>query len=705
MKKLFPTIVLVFSLLALNLTFAQTFIDEDFSSGVFPPAGWTIDNHAENWQENGSNKAGGMAPEARLYWDPLFTGVSRFITPEMNTTGVTSVGIEFKSYINHWSSSFLVGVATRSGGGDWTTVWEKNVTDDETGTFYWISTSDNVGASDFQVCFYFDGNTGNLLSWNLDDISIYVNYEHDVKVESITIPSPVSPQTTFAPEASVRNIGNSAESFDVQCKIYEYGNVVYSDAQTVSSLGSGDAVDVVFTDFTPPDADVEYVCEVTTLLEPDMNNDNDQKTKTFSTAVRDRIVLWEQFTNTGCGPCASANPTIEQMLANNGEDVVIAVWAHVWWPSSSDPYYVANTTDNAARTSYYGVNAVPDSFTDGVLEPSPGNMTSMQNAVDERHNTPSIIDLQAQYDDSYKLRVEYTVVNTIPSGNYKLRVVVVENDLYFNAPNGETHFDHVLRKYYPDANGTSIDLAAKGDHDILYFDLTMDATWNLDNIEIFAFIQDDVMKEVAQAAKATYSQYVPVELTTFNAIAEGNNVTLSWETATESNNNGFEVERTVVNNSANTASPENLNWEKIGFVEGKGTSSQSNIYKFSDDISALTGQTIAYRLKQIDFDGTYSYSQTVEVENILPSKFELSQNYPNPFNPTTTIAYQLPFDSKVELKVYDLLGNLVATVVNEKQSAGSHKVKFSSSKLTSGVYFYRMTAGGFTETKKMTVLK
>ncbi len=705
MKKLFPTIVLVFSLLALNLTFAQTFIDEDFSSGVFPPAGWTIDNHAENWQENGSNKAGGMAPEARLYWDPLFTGVSRFITPEMNTTGVTSVGIEFKSYINHWSSSFLVGVATRSGGGDWTTVWEKNVTDDETGTFYWISTSDNVGASDFQVCFYFDGNTGNLLSWNLDDISIYVNYEHDVKVESITIPSPVSPQTTFAPEASVRNIGNSAESFDVQCKIYEYGNVVYSDAQTVSSLGSGDAVDVVFTDFTPPDADVEYVCEVTTLLEPDMNNDNDQKTKTFSTAVRDRIVLWEQFTNTGCGPCASANPTIEQMLANNGEDVVIAVWAHVWWPSSSDPYYVANTTDNAARTSYYGVNAVPDSFTDGVLEPSPGNMTSMQNAVDERHNTPSIIDLQAQYDDSYKLRVEYTVVNTIPSGNYKLRVVVVENDLYFNAPNGETHFDHVLRKYYPDANGTSIDLAAKGDHDILYFDLTMDATWNLDNIEIFAFIQDDVMKEVAQAAKATYSQYVPVELTTFNAIAEGNNVTLSWETATESNNNGFEVERTVVNNSANTASPENLNWEKIGFVEGKGTSSQSNIYKFSDDISALTGQTIAYRLKQIDFDGTYSYSQTVEVENILPSKFELSQNYPNPFNPTTTIAYQLPFDSKVELKVYDLLGNLVATVVNEKQSAGSHKVKFSSSKLTSGVYFYRMTAGGFTKTKKMTVLK
>ncbi|NOX18705.1 MAG: Omp28-related outer membrane protein [Chlorobi bacterium] len=705
MKKFSNAVIFILFALYANVLFGQTYVNEFFDT-TMPPPDWSIDGHSDNWGISSTNKAGGAsAPEAKLDDQPIFDGVTRLVTGHFDFSDISSIAIEFNEYINHWSGSFTVGVATRSNGGDWVVQWQKNVTSDVPAEKIWINVDQDVSVSDFQICWFFDGNTDNLVGWYIDDIYVYQTFEHDARTNSVVNPGSMGTGNAFAPEATVQNVGYGAEYFDVVCNIYENGNLKYTDTQYMAGLDAGQIFDVTFADFTPTTPDAEYKIEVTTMLDGDLNPDNDTKSETFSTAVRDRLVLWEQFTNTGCGPCASANPTIEQMLTNNTEDVVISIWAHVWWPSSGDPYYVANTTDNAARTNYYGVNGVPDSFVDGVLGPSPGNMSSMQAAVDERHNTPSVIDLHLEYDNNYKIRVEYTVVNTIPSGNYKLRIAVVENDLYYNASNGETHFNHVLRKYYPDAGGVSIDLSAKGDHDVLYFNLTMDPSWDLDNIEIFAFIQDDVMREVAQAAKATYSPIVPVELTSFSAIADGNNVSLLWETATESNNSGFEVERAAAGFSGNFDSPENLNWEKIGFIEGVGTTTENNLYKFTDDISSLTGKKIAYRLKQINFDGTYSYSDVAEVENALPSKFELSQNYPNPFNPTTTISYRLPFDSKVELKVFDLLGNEVATVVNQKQNAGTHKVNFSSSKLTSGVYFYRMVAGGFADTKKMTVLK
>ncbi len=194
--------------------------------------------------------------------------------------------------------------------------------------------------------------------------------------------------------------------------------------------------------------------------------------------------------------------------------------------------------------------------------------------------------------------------------------------------------------------------------------------------------------------EVTY-QATPVELTSFNAGVNGNQISLKWQTATETNNKGFEVERRALNLSEG--------WENIGFVKGSGTTTVPKLYSFTDN-SLLPGK-YSYRLKQIDFDGTSAYSKEVEVDVKVPSTFSLLQNYPNPFNPATNIEYQIPDREFVTLKIYDVLGNEVAALVNEEKPAGNYAVKFNGINLSSGVYFYRLKAGSYTSTKKLILMK
>ena len=193
---------------------------------------------------------------------------------------------------------------------------------------------------------------------------------------------------------------------------------------------------------------------------------------------------------------------------------------------------------------------------------------------------------------------------------------------------------------------------------------------------------------------------LPVELTSFSALTQNNSVNLTWETATEVNNYGFEIERTVVG----TTHELSLQWAKVGFVEGHGNSNSAKQYSYVDN-SVRAGQSYSYRLKQIDFDGQFEYSNVVNVEVGVPMEFSLAQNYPNPFNPSTSIEYTVPSNEYVTLKVYDVLGNTVSTLVNENKEAGKYNVTFDASNLTSGIYFYSIQAGKFNQVKKMMLVK
>lgn len=192
---------------------------------------------------------------------------------------------------------------------------------------------------------------------------------------------------------------------------------------------------------------------------------------------------------------------------------------------------------------------------------------------------------------------------------------------------------------------------------------------------------------------------LPVELTTFSASVVGENIKLNWETATEVNNYGFEVERQNIK-----LNDENSDWENVGFVQGYGNSNSIKQYSFIDNSIEAPGK-YNYRLKQIDLDGKYEYSNIVEVNFGTNKIFELAQNYPNPFNPTTDISFNLPTDAHVTLTIFNVLGEKVAEIVNSNIPAGYHNVTFNASELNSGIYYYKLEAGNFIQMRKMMLLK
>ncbi|MCU0343707.1 MAG: M28 family peptidase [Ignavibacterium sp.] len=228
----------------------------------------------------------------------------------------------------------------------------------------------------------------------------------------------------------------------------------------------------------------------------------------------------------------------------------------------------------------------------------------------------------------------------------------------------------------------SIDISAYADQQFtlrFYFrsDQSVQADgWYVDNIKI-----------------SIYTGAIPVELISFTSSIINNSVNLNWITATELNNSGFEIQRSI-----------NMSdWATIGFVTGNGTSTEVHNYSFAD-ANPVIGLSY-YRLKQIDFDGSYEFSNIIEVVYGTISDYSLAQNYPNPFNPMTRINYSIKEKGTVELKVFDLLGSEIASLVNEEQTPGNYEVFWDASSLSSGVYLYTIKSGSFMQTRKMLLMK
>jgi len=193
-----------------------------------------------------------------------------------------------------------------------------------------------------------------------------------------------------------------------------------------------------------------------------------------------------------------------------------------------------------------------------------------------------------------------------------------------------------------------------------------------------------------------YTDVTPVELTSFTASVSDGGVLLNWSTATELNNQGFDIER--LSNSEG-------NWEKIGYIPGFGTTTEQKNYSYLD--GNVTTGSYSYRLKQIDFDGTFEYSNEIVVEvDLTPTDYNLSQNYPNPFNPTTTIEFSIPENTKnVRLTIYNALGERVAELINGSFEPGYYKYQWDAVNLNSGFYLYELRTEKFVSVKKMMHLK
>jgi hypothetical protein len=331
-------------------------------------------------------------------------------------------------------------------------------------------------------------------------------------------------------------------------------------------------------------------------------------------------------------------------------------------------------------TTYY---SAPNSYTD-----SPNGSYSNSATVTMTSKDP--INLSSYSNPKLSFWTRWDIENNWDYGQVKLSTNNGSSwtplqGLYTNPgtgsfqPNGEPLYDGTQTNWVREEISLT---GLTSSQNKLRFELKTDGSitkdgWYVDDISIYVFA------------------VVPVELSSFTATALTNSVELNWITSTETNNSGFEIQRKSMNG--------NSEWTNIGFVEGNGTSTEMNTYSFIDK-NPSSGINL-YRLKQIDYDGSYKIFNSVAVNFNQPFEFSLHQNYPNPFNPTTVISWQLPVGSHQTLKVYDILGNEVVTLVDEFREAGSYKVEFNASALPSGVYYYKLSAGNFSDVKKMMVVK
>lgn len=693
MKKIYSLFLFVFisSILA-----AQPLFTVDFSGG-YPPAGWSIDLQAGNWSAVNSANAGGTAPELRLNWSPQFNNTTHFISPNVNTTGQTMLVLTFKHSLDHYGGPYTIGVATRKDGETWNTVWSMVNPSASTQAEEVISISNtDVGSANFQVCFFFSGNSYNLNYWYIDDVKLIVPLAHDAMVKNILINPEYVAGTPFAPQATLKNFGLNSETFDATCEIKLNGTSIYNQNCTAVTLNAGAEQVVSFPDFTPPAANDLYEISVTTNLTGDLDLTNDSQTGGFDTYTTPRgMVLLEIGTGTWCQYCPGASMGAHDLLTN-GKDVAV-VKNH-----NGDTF--TNSYSNA-RNTYYGITGYPTAFFDGVKSVVGGsNTVSMYTTYlpiyEERKAKNSAYSVEIFGNNNgldYSVTVRVKKLANVPASysNLVLHLALTETDIPFNWQ-GQTMVYNAQRLMAPNELGTALDFSSGNTVDI-NLNFTMNANWIADNCELVSFIQNLDGKEILQGSKVTLPELtvLPVELTSFTAKSSTNQVNLTWTTATEINNSGFEIQK----------STDGSEFVSVGFIKGNGTTTEPKAYSFVDNhLNNVTGK-LYYRLKQIDYNGAFNYSDIVEVVIDLPLEYSLNQNYPNPFNPSTKIKYSVPEQNLVSIVVYGVTGEEIATLVNEVKEAGNYEIEFNALQLSSGVYFYRMTSGDFTSVKKLSVLK
>ena len=693
MKKILTILFFVLVPVLLN---AQPLLNVDFSGG-YPPAGWTIDIQAGNWSAVSSTNAGGVAPELRFNWSPQFNSISHFISPSVNTTGMTTVSFQFKYYLDHYGGPYTLGVATRSNGGAWNTVWSMvNPTTSGQGEEVISISNTDVGSSDFQISLFFSGNSYNINYWYIDDVKLFVPLAHDAMVKNIIIDPEYTAGTPFTPGAVLKNFGLNSETFDATCVIKLNGSSVYNQNSASVTLNAGEEQTVSFPDFTPSAANDLYEVTVTANLTGDMDPTNDSKVKGFDTYTTERnMVILEIGTGTWCVYCPGASMGAHDLLVNGKQVGVIK-------NHNGDSF--TNSYSNA-RNTYYGIAGYPTAIFDGVVPVVGGsNTVSMYPTYlpiyDARKvkNSAFSVEIFGQNNGlDYTLTVRVTKLASIPASytNLVLHLALTESEIPFSWQ-GQTMVNNAQRLMAPNELGTALDFSSNNVIDI-NLNFSMNASWLADNCELVSFIQNLDGKEILQGTKISLQDLapLPVELTSFTALASAGKVNLNWTTASEINNSGFEIERSFDGNSFFT----------VGYVKGNGTTTEPRSYSFIDNIEANGTQTIYYRLKQVDYNGLFEYSDIVSVVFDLPTEYALGQNYPNPFNPSSKIKYSVPQNGLVSIIVYDLTGQVVAILLNEVKEAGNYELNFNAAGLSSGVYFYKMISENFTQVKKMSILK
>jgi hypothetical protein len=485
--------------------FGQTLISEDFSASQMPPTGWTIDTNSANWLISSSSNAGGIAPEGMLSWSPQFVGDSRLISPPINTTGDSKILISFLQYVDNYGGGYTIGVATRSGGGAWNIVYSVDVNNSEGPEQESVMVTNlDVGASDFQFCFFYSGDSYQLNYWYMDNIICSVG--HDINAAMSKLDIPVYNFGKVPVKGTFSNIGSNAiTSMDVSY-ILDNGTPK-TTSLTGLNLAFGQSMDFTCSDTMNPSAGNHnlkvYVGNVNGLG-VDQDPSNDTLSMAFHTASGSvaRFPLFEDFTSSTCDPCALFDTTFFDKFIETYGDQFSLIRYPMTWPGTGDPY--ANH-DGYDRMNFYKVNYVPDVYVDGVQRATDSTLQVFFNnslvnpafmSIEARHN---FFPIEIVQDTGINVKVD---IHSLINADLTAYIALVEKLTYHNvATNGETEFHNSMMIMIPDGNGIPVSLT-DGNLTQLEYTQSLSNTnierWN--DLMVVVWLQDPASRMVFQSA-------------------------------------------------------------------------------------------------------------------------------------------------------------------------------------------------------------
>ncbi|NPB04146.1 MAG: T9SS type A sorting domain-containing protein [Thermotogae bacterium] len=472
-------------------------LDESFE-GTFPPSGWAVIDlgtaTGDSWYKTSTKAHSGNYSAKVNYLSSSDNKDEWLVTSAVDLSGAVGhhVILSFYEDEDYWSGygdhhQILVSTTSQTDTSAFTLILDMTPDDHTINGFNGdpvvVDLTAYVGNPNVYIAFRYTGLDAD--NWYIDDVQIFVTYGTDVRPLALLSPSEYA-SSTFTPRVRIQNYGDDpVSSIPVRFRLTDpYGNVVYDQSATYSgTLNYLDTASVTFPNFTP-DGRMYYTYEVITELSGDMNTSNDTLRGYIFAYNRPMMVLFERFTQHNCGPCASADPYQLSIYSSHVDATTYGIGMityHGWWPgANNDPFYKYDTMPQRQRIFYYGVNAVPWLYINGVINASYyyTSWASYVSAEESYRTTPLefVVDTNLSntylYEDSTGLHGQITLtVNQIGAmlpKSYRLRVVIVQDSVYYNAPNG-TNF-HVMKfRHWIDTPFVAVDTGNSSTYTLSFF--------------------------------------------------------------------------------------------------------------------------------------------------------------------------------------------------------------------------------------------
>lgn len=648
-----------------------------------------------------------------MAYSPTFDDFSRLISPEIDASGYTEIVLLFNHMMDDYGGGYSIGVATRSSGGGWNTVWSQNVSSDiPTTTQNVVINNDDVGQSDFQFCIYFSGNSYNKDNWYIDNILLFNPLNLDLATVSVNNVV-YSGQGDITVDADVTDMGSTPiTSFDMNYSIN--GGDTYTTSFTGLNLGLTDSYNCIADDIwaaTPGDYTLTvWVSNINGGDDDNPDNNLLEKDIHIATQGTQRRPLYGEFTSSTSAPCAGFNSnTFLPFLEDHGDDVCVIKY-QMNWPSPGDPYY---TEEGGVRKSYYGVSGVPNLVTDGVGTVT--NSAGVNGAYNNSMANPAFMDMSGTFSvEGTTISVNAIIDSYVGATDLTLHVVVIENETTGNTGNnGETEFHYVMMKMLPDANGTTIALTS-GEQTSISFEQDLQNTFveEYDDLSVVLFIQNNATQEVFQSAYASQGA-LPAPVATVSVVNGAIDVPVNEPIV-------ITFDQPIRNIDDTELTDANID-EHVIFnlidINGDAVDFDATIDAEKRVITVTPNENLAW-------GDSYYLAMEATVENyydvaIIP--FEISftadfntgieintmQNisvYPNPVNGIATIEFSLKETSSVELVVYNVSGQIVYTSDNTLAS-GNQKLFWNTGNVKNGVYFCNINTANQSKTVRISVMK